>query len=74
MSKFTFDIAKEIEKLTRNGTDIIDAIVHVCTKHNIDIETAASLIKKDAVLKSKLQIEAENMNILRKSARLPIDL
>ena len=74
MTKFSFDIQKEIEKLTRNGTDIIDAIVHVCAQHNIDLETAASLIKKDAVLKSKLQIEAENMNILRKSARLPIDL
>lgn len=74
MSKFNFDITKEIEKLTRSGTDIIDAVVHVCAKHNIDIETAASLIKKDAVLKSKLQMEAENLNILKRSARLPIDV
>jgi len=67
-------MAKEIEKLTRSGSDIIDAVVHVCSKYNIDIETAASLIKKDAALKSKLQIEAENMNILKRSARLPIDI
>lgn len=73
MSKFNVDFAKEIDKLTRNGTvDIIDAICHFCTQNNIDIETAASVIKKDAVMKSKIQIEAENLNILKPSARLPI--
>jgi hypothetical protein len=73
LSKFNVDFAKEIEKLTHGGTvDIIDAICHYCADHNIDIETAASLIKKDAVLKSKIQIEAENLNILSRSARLPI--
>lgn len=73
MSKFNVDFAKEIEKMTRNGTvDIIDAICHYCSKNNIDIETAAAVIKKDAVLRSKIQIEAENLNILKPSARLPI--
>ena len=74
MSKFNIDLAKEIEQLTSNGIDVIDAICHICSKYNLDVESAASYVKKDAVLKSKVQIEAENLNILRRSARLPIDV
>jgi hypothetical protein len=54
--------------------DIIDAVCHWCAENNIDVETAAALIKKDAVLRAKIQIEAENLNILKPSARLPIDV
>ncbi len=32
----------------------------------------AGLIKKDPVFKSKIQVEAENLNILKKGATLPI--
>lgn len=75
MSKFNVDLSKEVERLTRNGEiDVIDAICHWCAENGIDIETAAALIKKDAVLKAKVQIQAENLNILKPSARLPIDL
>jgi hypothetical protein len=74
MSKFNVDLSKEIERLTKGGkTDIIDAVCHWCQENNIDIETAASLIKKDAVLRAKIQIEAENLNIIKSSAKLPID-
>lgn len=75
MSKFNVDLTKEVERLTRDGkVDIIDAICHWCHENNIDVETAAALIKKDAVLRAKIQIEAENLNILKPSARLPIDV
>lgn len=75
MSKFNVDLTKEIERLTKNGqVDVIDAICHWCHENNVDIETAAALIKKDAVLRAKIQIEAENLNILKPSARLPIDV
>lgn len=73
MSKFNINISKEIEKLMKNGdVDIIDAVCHWCSENNVDVETVATLIKKDSVLKSKIQVEAENLNILSKSARLPI--
>lgn len=73
MSKFNVDLHREVERLTRNGTvDVIDAICHWCKENNVDIETAAALIKKDPVLKAKIQIEAESLNILAPSAKLPI--
>lgn len=74
MSKFNVDLAKEIERLTKGGkTDIIDAVCHWCSENNVDVETAAALIRKDAVLRAKIQVEAENLNIIKSSAKLPLD-
>ena len=72
-NKFNVDLSREVDKLTKHTEgDIIDAICHWCEENNVDIETAASLIKKDPVLRAKIQIEAESLNILSPSARLPI--
>lgn len=75
MSKFNVDLAKEIDRLTKSGeTDIIDAICHWCKERNVDVETAAALIKRDQVLKAKVQIAAESLNIIKPSAKLPFDI
>ena len=64
---------EEIENLCKDkNIEYIDAVVFWCEKNNLEIETAAYWIKKDPVMKSKIQVEAENMNILKKGARLPI--
>jgi uncharacterized protein YeaC (DUF1315 family) len=64
---------EEVEKLCKDkNIEYIDAVVFWCEKNNLEIETAAYWIKKDPVMKSKLQVEAENLNILKKGARLPI--
>jgi len=64
---------EEIEKLCKDkNIEYIDAIVFWCEKNNLEIETAAYWIKKDPVMKSKVQVEAENLNVLKRGARLPI--
>lgn len=64
---------EEIEILCRDkNIEYIDAIVFWCEKNNLEIETAAYWIKKDPVMRLKIQVEAENLNILKKGARLPI--
>ena len=64
---------EEIEVLCRDkNIEYIDAIVFWCEKNNLEVETAAYWIKKDPVMKSKVQLEAENLNILKRGARLPI--
>jgi hypothetical protein len=64
---------EEVEKLCREkNIEYIDAIVFWCQKNNLEVETAAYWIKKDPVMKSKIQVEAENLNILKRGARLPI--
>ena len=69
----TSQFINDIEKMRiNNRVDYIDAVVSWCEKNKIEVEYVAAIIKKDPVLKSKLQIEAEDMNIIKKSAKLPI--
>lgn len=64
---------EEIEKLCKEKKiEYIDAVVFWCHKNNLEVETAAYWIRKDPVMKSKIQVEAENLNILKRGARLPI--
>jgi len=64
---------EDIEKMCRaKNIDYIDAVVHWCEVNKIEIESVASIIKKDPVFRSKIQEEAENLNILKRGARLPI--
>jgi hypothetical protein len=63
---------EEIENMRNSGIEYIDAVIHWCEKNKIEVEYVASFIKKDPVFKSKLQEEAENLNILKRGARLPL--
>ena len=64
---------EEIEKLCRDkNIEYIDAVVFWCEKNKLEIETAAYWIKQDPVMRSKIQLEAENLNVLKRGARLPI--
>ena len=64
---------EEIEKLCKEkNIEYIDAIVFWCEKNKLEIETAAYWIKKDPAMRAKIQAEAENLNILKRGARLPI--
>jgi Phage late-transcription coactivator len=64
---------EEIEKLRRSkNLEYIDAVIYWCQKNNIEIEFAAALIKKDPVFRAKIQVEGENLNFLKRGARLPI--
>lgn len=65
--------SQDIEKMNKESKiEYIDAIVEWCEKHNLEVEYAAQLIKKDPVLKAKLQVEAENLNFIKKPSRLPL--
>lgn len=67
------EFIKEIDKLVRDfKLDYIDAVIYYCEKNNIEIETAASLVKSSSKIKSKIQSYAEDKNYITKSAKLPI--
>ena len=64
---------QEIDKLVEEeGLEYIEAIIYYCEVNDIEIETAASLIKGSAKMKAKVQLEAENLNYIPKSGKLPI--
>ena len=53
--------------------EYIDAVIMWCEKNGIELEFIANIIKKDALIKSKIQNEAENLNFIKPSgAKLPL--
>lgn len=67
------DFIKEIERLVKTkNIEFFEAVLHYCEMNNIEVETAASLVKQNGALKAKIQYEAENLNLMKKTARLPI--
>jgi hypothetical protein len=63
---------KEITSLVNSGVSYLDAIVHYAEKHNLEIETVASMVKSNSKIKSNLQSNAEDLNFLPKTSRLPV--
>lgn len=50
----------------------IDAIIHWCDIKKIEPEWISSMISNNLRLKSKIQIEAENLNFIPRSVRTSI--
>jgi hypothetical protein len=60
-----------IEKLSVDEKiGYMDAICYHCQETGLEIEVAATLIS--AALKSKIKLEAQDNNMLKKTSRLPV--
>jgi predicted metallopeptidase len=67
------DFVIEIEMIVKDkNCEYMDAIMIYCERNNMEVETVADIIKHNSILKSKLQYEAEVMNMMKKTSRLPI--
>ena len=67
------DFIKEIELIVRTkNIEFFEAVIYYCEYNNMEVEVAASIIKQNNVLKAKIQYEAENLNMMKKTPRLPI--
>lgn len=66
-----FKFQEQIENMVINTDyNYMEAIVDYCDRTGMEIELASSLVNKD--LKAKIQIDAQELNMLPKSRRLPI--
>ena len=71
--KSSAEFAAEIEKIVRtNNVEYLDAIISYAEKHNVEVETVASLVKQNSSLKLRLQTECEQINLVEKTATLPL--
>ena len=52
------------------GSSHMDAIVHHCETTEMEIDVASSLISP--ALKAKIREEAEDLNLMKKSSKLPL--
>lgn len=58
--------------VSRHNLSYIDAVVYYCEKNNVEIEVAASMIRNNFRIRSVVQTEGEDLNLLPRTARLPI--
>lgn len=69
--------AKEFERSIitimrdKKPISMIDAIVLYCEERKIEVETAAALVSPR--MKSRIETEAIDLNMIARKARLPID-
>jgi len=71
--QFNSSLIEEVEKIVKDKKILyFEAVLIWCDLNNHEIEFAGEIIKKNMVLRSKIQLEAENLNFMRKSSRLPI--
>lgn len=68
----TDEFYKSIEAYAKLGIPYIEAIIKCSEDYGIEVETAAELIKKNPKIKSAIQIEGEESNLLTKTNRLPV--
>lgn len=66
------EFVTEIRRLVKNSdTTYMDALVYYAETNDIEIETVADIVKKIPTIKVGLLEEAEEMNLVEKSAKLP---
>jgi len=67
------EIHYEIEKLVKEfQLSYIDAVLYYCERNGLDEEYVGSILTENPSLRSKIEIEAEELNFLQKIDRLPI--
>ena len=65
-------IMTEIDNLIGNGATYIDAIVEFSERNDIEIEVVGEVIRRSPILKAKIHVEAEELNMVDRVARLPV--
>ena len=61
-------LIEELSKTLRLSR--MDAIVHHCEQTGMEIDVASTLVS--SALKSKIREEAQELNLLKRSSRLPL--
>jgi hypothetical protein len=61
---------KIVELAQQTGMTMMDSIIQYCDDTGLEIDVASTLIS--SALKSKIREEAQELNLLKKTARLPV--
>lgn len=65
-------IHKEVSAYVNNDVSYIDALVFYAQKHDIEIELLGEMIRRSSILKSKVRDDAEKLNMVEVSHKLPV--
>lgn len=68
------DFLRDVEEIVyESGTDYVDAVLDYCARNGVEVETAAAMVRKSESLRSKLQREAEDLRLIPRTAKLPVE-
>ena len=65
-------ILREISKYVNDEVTYIDALVHYSDVHGIEIEVLGDIVRRSQIMKAKVHEDAEKLNLVEKTKRLPI--
>lgn len=65
-------IHKEVSKYVNKDVSYIDALVHYAEAHDVEIEVIGEMIRRSPILKSKVRDDAEKLNLVEESKKLPL--
>lgn len=65
-------IMREIQEYIDAGVPYIDAVIEYAEKNEVEIEVVGEIIRRSPVLKAKIHSEAEELNMMERTARLPV--
>ena len=64
-----------VENLVANGDlSYMEALVHIMDKENIDEESMSKLVKKNPVVKMKLELESQRLNLVEREEQNTLPL
>lgn len=67
------DFQREIEAIVQERkVDYMDAVIMYCEETGLEVEVAGQLVRSSPKMKALIQNEAETLNYLPKSAKLPL--
>lgn len=65
-------ILVEIQSYVNEEVSYIDALVYYAETNNLEIDLIGEIIRRSPVLKSKVRDDAERLNMVERSTKLPI--
>ena len=65
-------ILKEIAKWVNEDVSFLDALAHYADKHDLEVELIGEIVRRSPILKAMVREDAEKLNMLEKTSRLPI--
>lgn len=67
-------IHHEIAEKLAKGVTYIDALVDYASKHNLEVETVAEIVKRSQIMKEKIKSEAVKMRLVKPDDNAPRQL
>lgn len=73
LRKIKENLHKDVEELvSTKNCSYIDAVILYCEKNGLDVEHIGAIISNDKILSARIQLEAEELNMVEKTTRLPV--